>query len=143
MNNNNQTLYLIHGIYFYEASLPGIGYKPGIGEAVIMRHGNCYSLFSGVIAPLLNSTPDKNEYGGNLTDYFGESFLTDVKISTNKLSFKKTYKDSKNILKYSFKKEGDVWLGSYKGKNIKGLAKCFLQKIDESFFADENGNKPE
>jgi hypothetical protein len=136
----NKKLFLIQGIFFYESTTPGVGYRPGIGEVMVMRDGKYYSLFNGIIAPIIG---DETQYGGNLSDYFGQSTISDVRISDRGLSFNKKYNDSEKIIKYTFKKMGELYIGSYKGQKIKGIARCILNEINEEFFADEDGNKPQ
>ncbi len=137
--NINKKLFLIQGIFFYESTAPDIAYKPAEGAVVVMRDGKYYSLFSGVIAPVIGN---ETQYGGSLSDYFGPSTISNIRISDQKLSFDKKYDNSEKIIKYNFKKVGRLYVGSYKGYKIKGIARCILNEIGEDFFADENGNKP-
>ncbi len=132
-----QQIFLIHGIYFYEGAMPGIGHEPGIGEIVVTRHTGAYSLFSGVIAP---HKDDGTTYGGELSDYFGESTLSEVEISDNTLSFLKTYKVSGYTSLYTFKRAGPLWFGSWGSRSgsDNGCARCIVHSVTESFFHVED-----
>ena len=72
---------------------------------------------------------------GELTDRFGRSHLSGDITPDIKFDFVKRYNDDPdhNYLNYSFKKEGNLYIGSYIGKDINegvdGKAICVIQSL--------------
>ncbi len=124
-------LYLIQGIIFQNDHVLGIGYKPDIGTAVTIQKAMLYAVFNGVIGPL----NEEGDYGGEMNDKWGESSITNFKISDTELSFTKQYKNRPPIEYLFDEKEGSTWIGTYQGQDCgTDDSKCFVTEIDESFF---------
>ncbi len=124
-------LYLIQGIIFQNGNILGTAYKPGIGVAVSIQKVMIYAICNGIVGP----SAVKEIYNGHMTDKWGESGITDFKISDTELSFTKNYANRPPIEYYFDKKEGNIWLGSYQGRDCgTGDSKFIVTEINESFF---------
>jgi len=123
-------VFLIQGLFFTEDYALGIGFDPEIGERVIMKPAMFRTMFAGII---------KLDEGGNgegaLFDYYGDSILTNIKLTEEKLNFVKKYNNRNDIICYKLKKVAGLWVGFYNGQATgKGAVRCILQATDEKFF---------
>lgn len=136
-------IYLLQGVFFFEDSSLGIGYDLLIGERATIQTFQAYATFQAVISPYVDGCEG---FGGGMSDRFGESLLSDVKISEKKISFAKQYKNRPPIY-YQFENKGGKgtwWEGTYKGKDTgEGLAHCLVQIVNNSFFMPESIKCPE
>ncbi len=121
-------LYSIQGIIFQSGHTHGIGYKPGIGEAVTIQDAMIFAMYHGVVS-------EEETLCGHMHDKWGDSQVTNFKVSETELTFSKFY-DRRPEIRYRFiKKTDDVWFGSWEGEDCgTGQSKCILTPIDESFF---------
>lgn len=103
------------------------------GAGVIIQPGLMRCIFSGVI-----SQDPRNALGGllgEMTDYFGESILSDIRLTENCFTFQKKYNDRPDSIQYIFRKEKSFWTGEWQGLAVgKGKAVCITTKVPESFF---------
>ena len=68
---------------------------------------------------------------GKLIDSLGAATIVNGQINLEeKFSFDKRYDQSHhNLIRYDFEKNGNIWIGSYKTKNIEGRANCVIQPL--------------
>lgn len=134
----SKKIYLLQGIIFQEGYVFGLGYKTRIGFAATSNKAMRFSLFQGVVG---SSSIDSSNYFGNMVDKWGESDITNFSMneSENILTFEKHY-PNRPLIKYFFdKKEGQTWLGTYKGSDSgSGSAKLIVTESDEGFFIPKN-----
>lgn len=126
-------IYSIQGIIFQEGSVFGLGHKPGIGTAVTIQKAMLYSMFHAVVGP----SDDGKTLCGHMNDQWGDSEITNFKISEEEMSFTKKYANRPpiNYLFQPSSNKNSVWLGKYIGFDCgKGVAKCIVVPIDENFF---------
>lgn len=130
--DHSESIYLIQGLFYQDRITYGIGYKPEVGEAVYCKSAVQYTLFSGVIT--LNANTDILE--GELQDTFGNSTLTEINFSWEKLEFVKKYDGRRDTIGYVFdKKDGDIWVGTWNGARVgAGFAKCLVTAVSKDFF---------
>lgn len=124
-------MFFINGMFWQEGLVPYVGNDQIMGEVVMLGIKQTEALFSGVIGLLAYSGTD-----GYLKDTFGESDVSDVKLSRTNLSFTKQYIHREDTISYSFTRgSDDVWVGTWEGDAVgKGEAKCILTKIPQTFF---------
>jgi len=129
-------LYSLHGIIFQAGMVFGTATKPGVGLAVTLEKAMMYSMFHSVVGL---EDEHEDEYSGTMTDKWGYSAITHFKMTDSEISFQKQY-DRRPPITYSFmKKEGDVWHGTYSGRDCgEGTSKLTVVPIDESFFYPPN-----
>jgi len=67
-------------------------------------------------------------FEGGLSDVWGDSRVDGVLSEEKKeMTFRKRYNHGKGTIFYSFKKEGDIWVGGYRGEHSGiGEAQCEL-----------------
>lgn len=131
-------IYLIQGFFFYQPSSLVEDSPPEelFSAKIFTQKGLCRCMFAGTIFP------DPNSEGillGEMEDYFGLSTLV-VTLSETKLSFTKKYDARPEVLKYSFRRQGNLWVGNYErdeGMNTKGEAWCILTPVPEKLFISE------
>ena len=124
-------LYLIHGIFFQNNLMLGIGFDSEIGERAEIKQATFRTMFAGVI----KFTDNFYEGVGALSDHYGPSVLTDVSLEETIIRFDKKYERRGDIISYELKKDGDIWIGSYSGQAVGiGAVKCLLIPISEDFF---------
>ncbi len=129
-------LFLIQGLFSQEQQRFGIGYKPGIGEAVFVKPQMIQCFFSGFIGPQPEIAGEFPGMTGMMQDHYGEAEIADAMVTDESVSFTKIYIRRGDPIFYEFtKKEGDDWLGTYKGPAVgKGLAKCRITLVEDTFF---------
>jgi hypothetical protein len=124
-------LYLIHGIFFQNNLMLGIGLDSEIVKRVEIQQATFRTMFAGVI----KFADNFYEGVGALSDYYGPSVLTDVSLEETIIRFNKKYERRDDIISYELKKDGDIWIGSYSGSDVgMGAVKCLLIPISEDFF---------
>lgn len=121
----------IQGVFFQGVFDPFIAQKPGIGTAVALRKIVEYSMYYAIVYP--HDTHD-DIFVGAMSDRYGYSTITELKISDTELSFTKTY-DGRPPIYYSFTKTSDnTWEGTWQGTDCgNGTSRCIITEIDESF----------
>lgn len=126
-------LYFIQGIFFTSSREMVIGHDPQIGSRVALQPIIMRTMYAGVL-----SFPEEDHKNGLgcLLDQYGYSNLTDVKMEDETLRFEKKYEHRKDVIFYSFKKEDNLWLGSYSGLATgNGASRCIIQPTQEEFFS--------
>jgi hypothetical protein len=127
-----EKLYSLQGIIFQKGLVLGLGEKSGIGIAVKIQQAINYGMFHAIVGP---SEEDPKILCGHMSDRWGNSKITDFKISEEELSFTKWYENRPPIdYTFVFKKE-NVYHGVYEGDDCgTGLCKCIVNEINKSFF---------
>jgi hypothetical protein len=129
---------LIQGFFFQNQHWLSIVHRSEVegGVGVAINEGLCKYMYSGVIFP---NPHNKHELIGEMSDYFGESKLFDVKITQEKAQFAKKYDDYNEVIYYKFKREIELWVGEYYGSATGGGgAKCIIiEAPDNLFFPSE------
>lgn len=129
--NIMEKFYTIQGIIFQQGRIFGLGNKLGIGTAVKIQEAMIYAMFHAVIGP----SEEGESFCGHMSDRWGNSAITNFKISDEELSFTKHYEDRPPINYLYGKKDGNVWFGGYAGINCgRGISKCVVLPINEYFF---------
>lgn len=128
------TIYLVQGLFWQDKLTYGIGQKPSLGQAEYATRGLHHSLFSGVIAP--PPTNPEAPLEGALQDNYGESTLSDVILTEEKLEFTKKYDHRSNEVRYTFnKKVAGFWIGAWEGSDVgTGFAKCVIMPVGPDYF---------
>ncbi|MCX6716665.1 MAG: hypothetical protein NTV72_01955 [Candidatus Taylorbacteria bacterium] len=115
--------------------------KPGEGMAAVLRAGMFYNLFTGLIR-----TDEERPwlFTGGLIDYFGESTLSKITMSSDVFYFTKKYDRRQDLIEYRFKLRGNnLWVGGYSGPVTgAGLAKCYLTEVPETFLSPADDFEP-
>jgi hypothetical protein len=126
----NQILF-VHGIFFQPTFNFGIVLNPQIGEMAAIIPVINQAAYGGMIL----FEEDKTEGGvGELQDYYGKSELTNAILTPSDFSFTKRYVRRSDLITYTFKKVGTIWVGSYSGSATgKGGSRCILTPIEEGF----------
>ncbi|HOW60245.1 MAG TPA: hypothetical protein P5548_03170 [Candidatus Moranbacteria bacterium] len=123
-------LYLIQGLFFsFDCSF---SFKNDFSDqmCIVVREGIFPFMFAGMFFP----GPKGNLIGG-MSDHYGESTLDKVVLSKDKLSFTKKYEHRDDLIDYSFKRKGNLWVGKYSGiKTGDGSSNCMITKAPESLF---------
>jgi hypothetical protein len=119
---NNQSLFLVQGVFFFAY----------FGEPL------CYYHFSGMIHP---SESKDSVLAGQLTDRFGDSILSNVRIDEKIVSFTKIYKHRADpiflVLRKSSKMH-NLWVGTYAGeKTGAGKVNCFITEVPLEFLTPD------
>jgi hypothetical protein len=126
-------MYLVQGMFFTEERIMAIGFDSEIKERAMMKLAISRAMFSGII-----KLPEGEENGeGALLDHYGESILTNVKLSNENgtVTFSKRYNGRSDFIKYFLKRENAFWVGYYQGSATgKGAVRCILSPIDKEFF---------
>ncbi|HOX60458.1 MAG TPA: hypothetical protein PLV72_00435 [Candidatus Magasanikbacteria bacterium] len=109
------------------------------GEAVAVVHsGLCRFMFAGIIFP-----DEEGSLGGmvgEMNDDWGYSLLSDVRISSDVVSFTKRYEDRDDVIHYKFRREGSLWTGEFEGSFVgRGGAKCMITEAPEGLFVPHGG----
>ena len=128
-----KTLYSLQGIIFQSNKALTLGYKPGIGTAVMIQDIINYSMFHSIV-----STDDENPSSGLLTgamhDRWGDSIITDFRMTPNHIGFTKTY-FGRPAIYFNYPKHDVHWEGKYHGADCgSGNTKIMVIEIEESFF---------
>jgi len=127
-------LYSIQGIIFQQGYVFGLGNKPRVEIAVKIQETMIYAMFQAVVGP----SEEDESFCGHMNDKWGNSKITNFKISDEVLSFTKMYKNRPPINYFYDKKDGDVWFGGYIGIDCgRGISKCIVVPINEYFFDPE------
>ena len=88
-------------------------------KGIILQPGYPNCLFDGDL-----DFKDEHAFHGRLSDRWGLSEVKGV-MSENELHFRKKYDHRNSLTLYSFRKEGDLWIGSYIGETTGiGGAQC-------------------
>jgi hypothetical protein len=100
-------------------------------EGIIMQpfYENC--LFTGHL-----TCQNDGSFNGELYDTWGDSKIEGMQ-NEEEMSFRKEYNRRGDLIFYSFKKEGDIWIGSFKG-SITGVGEAQCEIYDEKPRADWN-----
>lgn len=102
----------------------------GVGAAI--QSGLCRFMYAGIIFP---NPENKTELIGETSDRFGESRLFDIVIDCNEARFVKKYDNRNDTINYQFKKNGNLWIGSYSGKATgEGGTKCIITDVPDNLF---------
>ena len=85
---------------------------------------NC--LFEGEIV-----CQENGSFDGRLSDTWGESRIVGmINESAGEMDFRKKYNHRQDLIFYSFKKQGSLWLGSYTGVDTgPGGAQCEIYEV--------------
>ena len=86
----------------------------------------------------LKHNEDNNSFSGNLMDYYGPSKIAgSLNLESGVMTFDKRYQGRGDVIDYSFKKEGDIWIGefNYDG-SFGGRASCELYPENKSASID-------
>ncbi len=71
---------------------------------------------------------------GLMIDTYGPSDFSGVLLD-DRLSFRKYYLLTGNYVRYTYKKCGSVWIGTYEGDVVpQGPTRCFVTEITENLF---------
>lgn len=127
--------WLIQGFFFQERMFLGVKHRAESegGVGVFMQPGIMSHMWSGVIW-----TTEDDKLTGELLDDFGDSVLTNIEITDDKLSFTKRYHQRGDDIQYTFAKVRKHWVGEYSGDAVgKGTARCILTEPSEEFFSLE------
>lgn len=129
-----QKLFSLQGIIFQPNFAFGKAYDPDMGDmrATIDKVIN-QAMFYAVVGP-----DGDGGLAGSMHDKWGESTIWDFKndVTSTTLAFVKQYsKPGRQPIFYEFdRKEGDVWIGAWKGIDCgEGTAKLLFTEIDSSF----------
>jgi hypothetical protein len=123
--------YLIQGFFFQEDEGLGIEMGRAVVYTGLFRH-----MYSGIIYPV---KPKSEKLAGEMKDTYGYSELSMIKISEQELHFRKKYVERTDEIYYTFKREGSIWVGEYRGLAVgNGSSKCSLVEVPESLFHPPN-----
>ena len=126
-------IFLIQGILFQDGEILGIGLDDEIGERVKVQKIMRYAIYHGIF-----SATKAGDVLGVMSDKYGESEIFNITLSKQELSFDKKYKN-RPLIHYSFsKKDGNIWIGEFRGPDCGiGKSKCIITEVNESFFEYE------
>ena len=97
---------------------------PGEGVVAVMDTVNSTQMFGGLIYPRGAG------WEGQMHDTYGTSALEDIRLSESIISFTKRYNGHRDVIEYSFKREGDVWSGCFTGEVVgEGPAVCIFTPV--------------
>lgn len=125
-------IYLIQGFFFqnYQWLSLGMGVE---GTTVFVKEGLCHFMFAGIIYS--DKTEVLGALAGQMNDQFGHSVLSQVMILPHKVTFVKKYVDRNYEIKYTFRQQDSLWVGSYSGERAgEGGAKCVITEVTENLF---------
>lgn len=124
-------LYFLQGIIFANGLIAGSSGEQSIGIAPKIKR----AVRTGVFQAITGLEEDPENLSGYMNDYWGNSKVTNFKISDEELSFTKNYEDNSTVMNYLYnKKDGEVWLGEYTSTDCgNGTSKCIVVPIDENF----------
>lgn len=123
-------IHLVQGFFFQDQPHVGLG-MGGRGEGVVavFTNAKCRFMFAGVIHP--DETTSTNTLTGELSDHFGTSTLTDVRLTISELSFNKRYDGRQYGIHYTFYRRGAIWVGEYFHEATGGgVANCIITVCD-------------
>lgn len=126
--------FLIQGMFFQNNHWLGLETRPIDGVVTMIYSGLCQYMFAGAM------WQDPNHVLGDLTghmqDSFGNSVLSDIRISESEVTFTKAYDRKEDLIRYTFKRqEGQIWIGEYEGEACgTGVSSCIITKVDSEFF---------
>jgi hypothetical protein len=73
---------------------------------------------------------------GEMNDSDGPSMIGKIFLNDDHFEFSQVYEDNDQEIRYSFRREGDVWSGEFSGgKHGSGYAKCILNPVELRFLA--------
>lgn len=125
--------HLIQGFFFQDRLMLDIehrGESEG-GVHVVYRGGACRFMYAGTIW----LEPESSIFMGEMADAFGESDLSEITLGPDELSFSKKYEHRADTIKYSFRRQGSIWVGEYEGeKTGKGRSNCVLTEVPDTLF---------
>ncbi len=130
-------IHLIQGVLFQKVSKNRLAFSRVTQEPFLMlRCVIVHSMYMGMFGPDPNP-PGKSVLAGRMNDHYGNSILTDIKITDSELSFTKKYDHREDLIYYKFRKQEDgTWKGAYKGKATgHGKSRCILTSVSPSFTA--------
>lgn len=128
-------MFLIQGIFFTQDSRLGIANDPEIGPRVSIEPVIIRCMYGGLlkVPDLLDSSTPYGE--GALHDQYGNSLLTAVELTEERLRFYKQYDNRSDSITYDFHKEGNIWIGSYGGSMVGvGASRCILTPMEKEFW---------
>lgn len=126
--------HLIQGFFYQKHSWLDIAHRSEVegGAGVVIKGGLCRFMYSGVIFP---NPEEPDKLIGEMSDHFGESELLGVKITEEEVSFTKKYLQRPDYIKYTFRKEGELWVGEYTGSAVgRGDSKCVVIVAPDDLF---------
>ncbi len=134
-----RNLYALQGIIFQQGKIFGTAYDQSIGIVATIKDAMIFAMFHGIVG---SSKDNEKGFCGSMNDKWGESKITNFRLSDSELSFTKQYLikgmpyTGRPVIEYVFdKKEGGIWFGTYSGQDCgEGKSKCVVTKIKESFF---------
>lgn len=126
--------YLIQGFFFQNISQLSFydNWSSPDGFSVFIKSG----LFKFMYAGIIFTNPEaKTELIGEMSDHFGKSKLFEIIVTDKVATFIKKYDCRNDLIKYCFKRDGNIWTGEYSGKATgKGGAKCIITEVPKDLF---------
>jgi hypothetical protein len=127
-------LYLIQGVFFQERQSLEVAHLPVEGAVAVVRDCLHHFMFAGI----LEVDPEKvlSGYRGAMQDYFGESQVSNGRLTEDTLYFTKKYQHRSDTIEYKLTKEDSrTWVGEYNGLVTgTGRVRCLLTPITSDFF---------
>lgn len=131
---SDPTAYMIQGFFFQERTRLGIDYAYVDGPIAIVRQDMVRDMFAGLIG---SESEFSDELTGSLMDRFGPSELSDIRLNDDELEFDKTYQRRNDSIRYTFRRDGDLWIGRYQGELVgEGCANCILTAVPNRILQD-------
>ncbi len=103
------------------------------GQFFQARHGGVRVANFSFAGAIWENIPRHGLLNGRMVDAFGQSTISPVVITKEKLAFVKRYDNRADRIVYVFKqRDGDSWVGTYDGPLTgKGVARAWLLEIPE------------
>ena|SRR3989338_8820542 len=138
-------MWLIQGSWFQCNTVLDTEMVPIEGAVIVLKEVMLRSIFYGVLHPEPECCgdlfhPDEKRClepaHGWISDKSGDSYIFNVAISAEEISFTKIYQHQKDEIYYSFsRKIGGIWIGEYTGAKVgTGVVWAALTPIEPQFF---------
>jgi hypothetical protein len=129
---------MLSGIFFQHQKWLEIGMGPE-GSAVFIEEGLCQFAYAGFIYSDRHNL--LGACAGGMIDRFGPSVLSEILLLPEDISFNKQYSHSNNPpIKYSLKKQGEFWTGTYSSPKVgTGNTRCLINEIPKDFLSPPPG----
>ena len=137
-------LILIQGCSFQNCAELAIGFhSEGVATAVPLGKFNMRWLYSGAIYPVVPGDDMSGELAGELSDVYGLSVLSEIKIAPGTIEFNQKYIGRFDLIHYEFELKpvdsdghGTYWAGHYSGQLLgRGISNCIITDVPDDFFS--------
>lgn len=129
---------IITGLFFRNRAGFDIEPDTEVESTIIINPELLRNVFCGVILP-----EQLNTVCGFTSDAYGAAEIFKYKDTSTSLSFEKKYHDKDDVIYYLFEhKEGNEWLGTWRGKTVGiGCASCVITPVSDMLFNEVRFSK--